>query len=106
MTPEYYYIIIQLFMIVMPVELCLVSLFAKICIQNKTTDQPAFWYALMCVGVLIPEMIRGTFILFGNIPPHCKDVQLWILELFPFGGFAYEILKKHLRNVLTKIRNE
>lgn len=106
MTTTQYLNIIYMFLVLMPLELGIVAAFAWACIRDEHTNQPAFWYALMCIGVLIPEIIRGVMIVSGMMPAHCKHVQLWIAELAPFGGFIYEVVKRYLDKVRTKIRSD
>ena len=93
MTESTYLAIIRIFMVIMPLELGIVALFARACIKTGQTNQPAFWFSLLCIGVLIPEMLRSIFILLGELPPHRKLLCLWIMELAPFGGFIHEIVR-------------
>jgi len=106
MTHSHYLTLLKIFLIVMPIELAIVGAFAWACVQNNKTNQPAFWYALMCIGVLVPEIIRAIIILHGDIPPQCKDISLWVAELFPFGGFLYDLIKRHFFKVWTNFRND
>jgi hypothetical protein len=99
MTETQYLTLIKMFMILMPLELGIVGMFAWACIKNQDTNHPAFWYALLCIGVLLPEIVRGVCILYQKMPPHPKHVELWIIELIPFGGFIYEICKRYLYKV-------
>lgn len=106
MTDSLYLILIKCFLVLMPIELGIVGAFAWVCIQHHKTDQPAFWYALLCTGVLIPELVRGVCILLEKLPPHPKHLVFWISELLPFGGFVYEISKRHLTKVWANFRND
>lgn len=106
MTSEIYVLIIKVFMTIMPIELIFVATFAWACIDNKDTHQPAFWYALLCIGVLVPEIIRGAFILSGDMEPVHKQVALWILELIPFGGFLYELKKRYASKFWANFRSD
>lgn len=105
MTPETYRTLIRYFLWLMPIELLIVTAFAWACILKHQTHQPAFWCALLCIGVLVPEILRSICILTGDMPPHRKEFQLWLVEMLPFGGFVYDVTKRYLVKLWLNVRN-
>lgn len=106
MSETTYLTLLRVFMIIMPIELGLVALFAWACIHTEQTHQPAFWFALLCIGVLIPEILRSLLILLGELPPHRKLLLLWMVELSPFGGFLHEIIRRYVYKIRANFRND
>lgn len=101
-----YLFIIKAFMCIMPFTLTLISVFAWSCITSKATDQPAFWLSLICIGILLGEIVRGWLILNGVLPPHPKDVTVWIMQMIPFGGLVYAILERYWKKMATLLKQD
>lgn len=102
MNARTYMIIIRCFMVSMPVMLLWLVRFIRVSRKTGQTQNPVYEWALICSGILAGEIVRGWLILRGILPPHPKNVYVWLAQLVPFGGLFYAILARQFRKIWNR----